>query len=140
MWGNQLGFASKMELRGFGPGLAYDGITVGSGFYEPDYAIFDRLEIVKGPSSVVYGSRVLAGLVNFVTKSATPQTVDLSVGPSWSWNSFRAEGQLCRVALELEKWHVRAIGIVVGAIKVDSFINELNHQTDFAVWRNQRSI
>jgi outer membrane receptor protein involved in Fe transport len=52
-----LNTGSNILLRGFTPGRAVDGINViqAQPFFEPEYAIYDRLEIVKGPASVVYG-------------------------------------------------------------------------------------
>jgi len=119
-----LGFSTK--LRGFSAGQALDGIIlIGGGLAEPDYAIYDRLELVKGPSSVVYGVGSPGGLVNFVTKSATAQTIDyvsLQVG---SWNSFRMEGQ---VAGSLDSaGRVRAIGVVVRD-QGDSFMEAITHE------------
>jgi outer membrane receptor protein involved in Fe transport len=84
------GFASLVTLRGFTPIRSIDGINVGTAgppAWEPDYAIFDRVEVVKGPSSVVYGVSSAGGLINYVTKSATPTTVDYLLAQVGSWNS-----------------------------------------------------
>jgi len=57
--GNQEGFGSVIKLRGFGAGRAIDGLNFGASFsfYEPDYAIMDRLEVVKGPSGLLGAGR-----------------------------------------------------------------------------------
>jgi len=79
--------------------------------YEPEYAIYDRLEVVKGPSSVVYGISNPGGLVNYVTKSATPETRSYATIQAGLWDSYRVEGQ---GAGSLDAaGHVRAIGIAV---------------------------
>jgi outer membrane receptor for ferric coprogen and ferric-rhodotorulic acid len=123
--GNQENFGSLIEIRGFAAGVSVDGINVLRGaYYEPDYAIFDRLEVVKGPSSVVYGVSSPGGLVNFVTKSPTPQTVDYLYAQAGSWNSYRIEGQVAG-ALD-SQGHIRAIGVAVYD-RGNSFIDELYH-------------
>jgi TonB-dependent siderophore receptor len=127
--GSSENYNASIFIRGFSPGRALDGLPSGvpSGYplYEPDYAIFDRLEVVKGPSSVVYGISGPGGLVNFVTKSATAETQDYLLAQYGSWNSFRIEGQAAG-ALDSEG-RVRVIGVVVQD-QGDSFFNQLYHK------------
>lgn len=125
--GNPSNNGTVIKLRGFTAGRAIDGITAISTFtsYEPDFAIFERLEIVEGPSSVVYGISSPGGLVNYVTKGAkanTPSYVSVKAG---SWNAFRGEAQL---AGPVDKnGDVRLIGIVAHD-QADSFIDELSRK------------
>jgi outer membrane receptor for ferric coprogen and ferric-rhodotorulic acid len=66
------------------------------------------------------------GLVNYVTKSPTPQTPDyvsLQVG---NWNNFRLEGQVAG-ALD-QSQSLRGIAVVVRD-QGDSFMNDMNHET-----------
>lgn len=118
---------TAIELRGFTPGRSVDGINLlqSYGFFEPDYAIYDRLEVVKGPSSVVYGVSSPGGDINYVTKSATAQTPDYASLQTGSWRNFRFEGQIAG-ALDADG-HVRAIGIAVQD-QGDSFLNEIYHR------------
>jgi TonB-dependent siderophore receptor len=126
--GAQLNLASIIKLRGFTAGQAIDGVetalpsTIGA--YEPDYAIFDRLEVVKGPSSVVYGVSSPGGLVNFVTKSATPDTPSYLLVQGGSWDSYRFEGQAAG-ALDAGD-SLRGIAVAVQD-HGDSFINDVSH-------------
>lgn len=92
--GNQLGAGTIIKLRGFNAGVAIDGINVqGNLNVEPSDAIFDRLEIVKGPSSVVYGISSPGGLVNYVTKNASPTAKSYVYVDGGSFGEFHAEGQ-----------------------------------------------
>src|SRR3984885_14338284 len=118
--GSDLNLGSTISLRGYPAQKEVDGLSDNDTGFEPDYAIYDRLEVVQGPSSVVYGVSTPGGLVNFVTKSATPQTVDYLSAQVGSWNNFRIEGQVAG-ALDADG-HVRAIGVVVRD-QGDSFIN-----------------
>lgn len=68
----------QLSLRGFTGGavsLLYDGARTATSAISTrslDSFLFDRIEILKGPSSVLYGEGALAGAVNFVPKRATP--------------------------------------------------------------------
>jgi iron complex outermembrane receptor protein len=60
----------------------------------PDMAIYDRLEIIKGPNSVVYGRGSAGGLINRIRKKPLddPQAeVGLSVG---SFDTYRVDADL----------------------------------------------
>jgi iron complex outermembrane receptor protein len=124
--GNPENNGSVIKIRGFAAGRAIDGINAISSYtaYEPDYAIFDRLEVVEGPSSVTYGIASPGGLVNFVTKSATSQTPSYLSAEIGSWNTIRVEGQVAG-SLDADG-RVRAIGLAVED-RGDSFIDELYH-------------
>jgi TonB-dependent siderophore receptor len=104
---------SAIKLRGFTPGRAIDGVDAlqPAFLYEPEYAIYDRLEVVKGPSSVIYGISSPGGLVNYVSKSATPETPSYVTLQAGLWDSYRVEGQAAG-SLD-EAGHLRAIGIAV---------------------------
>lgn len=109
--GNPGGTSSIIKLRGFAAGNAIDGLNVGVLDYEPDFATLERLEIVKGPTSVVYGAANPGGIINQVTKSAragTPSHIELLGG---SWDRWRIEGQVAGALNAAETVHV--IGVAV---------------------------
>lgn len=78
----------------------------------------ERIEIVEGPMSVVYGADALAGVINIITKKSTEGKFDLtakiheetvgsaygwkegihneSVGGGYSWNNMRVRGDFAR--------------------------------------------
>jgi len=91
--GYGLNFGTSISLRGYPAAKEVDGLTDNDTGFEPDYAIYDRLEVVQGPSSVVYGISSPGGLVNFVTKSATPNTPSYLLVSGGSWDRFRVEAQ-----------------------------------------------
>jgi len=124
--GNDLGLGTIIKLRGFGAGQAIDGLTTNSGvsLFEPDYAIYDRLEVVKGPTSVVYGVSNPGGLVNFVTKSATPRTPSYFSAQFGSWDTYRIDGQLATPVFSFDS--LRAIAVVVQD-HGNSFTDHVSH-------------
>ncbi|WP_420466051.1 TonB-dependent siderophore receptor [Panacagrimonas sp.] len=68
-----------------------DGFVSGSFFSVPDLAIYERIEVVKGPNSVLYGRGSVGGLINRVRKKplATAHTeLELSAG---SFDTYRAD-------------------------------------------------
>jgi iron complex outermembrane receptor protein len=63
-------------VRGFGPfGLNYlDGMKqpyASFGFFQNEPYFIDRIEVLKGPSSVLYGQNSPGGLVNLISKRPT---------------------------------------------------------------------
>ena len=109
--GNPGGTSSIVKLRGFAAGNAIDGLNVGVLDYEPDFATLERLEIVKGPTSVVYGAANPGGIINQVTKGAGPDTPSHIAILGGSWDRWRLEGQ---VATSLDaSGTVHAIGVAV---------------------------
>jgi outer membrane receptor for ferric coprogen and ferric-rhodotorulic acid len=123
--GSDLNFGSNISLRGYPAEKAVDGLNDNDTGFEPDYAIYDRLEVVQGPSSVVYGISSPGGLVNFVTKSATPNTPSYLLVSGGSWNTYRVEAQGA-TALD-SSGSLRGIGIFVRD-QGDSFVDYMNHQ------------
>ncbi|MGQ0696651.1 MAG: TonB-dependent siderophore receptor [Panacagrimonas sp.] len=68
-----------------------DGFVSGSFYSVPDLAIYDRIEVVKGPNSVLYGRGSPGGLINRIRKKPLPEAntdVELSVG---SFDTYRGE-------------------------------------------------
>jgi TonB-dependent siderophore receptor len=87
-------YGNQIWLRGFSANFAIDGLPVGDQITEPDAAILNRYEVVKGPASVVYGAQSPGGIVNLVSKSATPGTPSYLEALGGSWGRWRLEGQL----------------------------------------------
>jgi iron complex outermembrane receptor protein len=86
---------ANLSIRGFAvsatPGatqILRDG-TVGPSIF--DFTNIARVEVVKGPSSFLYGQVAPGGIVNVITKSPQPRfdaSADLSVG---SYGQYRAQ-------------------------------------------------
>ncbi|MFQ6311558.1 TonB-dependent receptor [Lysobacter capsici] len=76
MAGNLPGQPGVASMRGFASGAVsylFDGVRLtSSGFSSRNWDSFnfERVEVLKGPASVLYGEGVLAGAINFVPKSA----------------------------------------------------------------------
>ncbi|NHT77205.1 TonB-dependent siderophore receptor [Rhizobiaceae bacterium CRRU44] len=67
-----------ITVRGFEPALYLDGVLATSGgaltaVTKPEPYNFERLEILKGPASVLYGANSPGGLVNAVSKRPTDE-------------------------------------------------------------------
>jgi len=121
-------FAPVVYIRGFLPIKSYDGLNVGASAlpaFEPDYSIFSREEVVKGPSAVVYGVSSAGGLINYVTKSATPQTPSYLLAQVGMWQNYRFEGQVAGSLDASDR--VRAIGVAAWD-QGNNFISALNHK------------
>ncbi|MCH5225911.1 MAG: TonB-dependent receptor [Muribaculaceae bacterium] len=78
-FGASNGSGGTVKIRGIGGGntvlFMIDGIPTWAGFYghaNPDtYTVngVERVEVVKGPSSILYGSGAMGGSVNIITKT-----------------------------------------------------------------------
>lgn len=86
-------YGNQVWLRGFAANYAIDGLTVGDQITEPDPAILERYEMVKGPASVVYGAQSPGGIVDLVSKNASPGTPSYLEALGGSWGRWRVEGQ-----------------------------------------------
>ena len=79
-------------MRGFtggSVGLLYDGVRVATpGIFSrsSDSWLYERIEILKGPASVLYGEGALAGAINLVPK--TPKIGDTGMSALASYGSF----------------------------------------------------
>lgn len=113
-------YGNQLWLRGFSAGYAIDGLLVGDQITEPDPAILERYEIVKGPASVVYGAQSPGGIVNLVSKSVSWDTPSYLEARGGSWGRWRLEGQLAG-SLNTSGT-VRAIGVVAHE-EDGSFVN-----------------
>ena len=90
-----------------------------------DMAFIDRVEVAKGPSSMIYGRVWPGGMINVVTKS--PQTesafsVQQQVG---SWNSYRTTVDATGAMNEDKTAAYRLMGVYD---KGDSFIDYQHHE------------
>ena len=64
----------------------------GSGLNQIPVDMIERIEVVKGPSSALYGSDAMAGVINIITKK-TPKKATGSAGVSYGWYKVKEEGE-----------------------------------------------
>lgn len=111
----------QLLLRGFTPGVFLDGMRLLAGPYsmpQTDFNRIDRIDIVKGPASVLYGNSTPGGLVNLTSKTpaATPfGRVELQAG---NYGSLRAVADVNQPLTKDGKLLFRLVG---GWQKADGF-------------------
>ncbi|GAA5067175.1 TonB-dependent siderophore receptor [Lysobacter panacisoli] len=83
-------------LRGFTPARYMDGLSLaegsGTGITRIEPYGLERIEVLKGPSSVTYGAMPPGGMINYVSKRPTEEAlreVELQVG---SYDMFQLAG------------------------------------------------
>ncbi len=64
----------------------------GSGLNQIPVDMIERIEVVKGPSSALYGSDAMAGVINIITKK-TPKKATGSAGVSYGWYKVKDKGE-----------------------------------------------
>lgn len=82
------------QARGYNLEITYDGVPSGnggSGTQEFDMAIYESIEVLRGPNGVYQGSGQPGGSINFVRKRGT-ENFQLSGGASaGSWDNWRGD-------------------------------------------------
>lgn len=48
-----------------------------------DPANVERIEVVRGPASVLYGAKAIGGVINIITRRGAPRPIELETGGSW---------------------------------------------------------
>lgn len=92
-FGGQPSFGfNQTSIRGIAIDDEYDfrddGFVSGSYFSVPDLAIYDRVEVVKGANSVLYGRGSVGGLINRIRKKPLAEqqtTLEFSAGSFDTW-------------------------------------------------------
>lgn len=57
-----------------------------------DPANVERIEVIRGPASVLYGAKAIGGVVNIVTRRGADSPIELEVGGSWYSGSNGRQG------------------------------------------------
>lgn len=95
---NPAGSPGSVSMRGFGGAAVsqnYDGVHQPSTMVTRNYDTFafDRIEILKGPASVLYGEGAIGGAVNFVPKKPEQGTRSgFGLAQYGNRNTFRIAG------------------------------------------------
>ena len=93
----------------------------------------DRIEIVEGPMSVIYGSDAIGGLINIISKKPDQPGLRLDAhayGNSVGWRNFDASGQ----------WRYKNWGISGFAGRQFSYGYDLDPSTRMMDWRPKTKI
>lgn len=88
-----------------------DGFVSGSYYSIPDLAIYERVEVVKGPNSVLYGRGSVGGLINRVRKQPLAEfraDLEANVG---SFDTYRSDVDVTGPLFGSKAVRGRAIGV-----------------------------
>lgn len=81
--------------RGFTMNSQYDGVPAGrqiiNGYKQLDTAVYDRVEVLRGPAGLLQGSGEPGGSVNLVRKGPLDQFMISGSLSTGSWNNHRGE-------------------------------------------------
>jgi len=94
--------------------LQVDGITInqgGSGFVQPDTAVLDRVEILRGSSGMIRGSGNPSAVVNMVRKRPTREFQASGAVTVGSWERRRIELDVSGALNEAGTLRGRAVGV-----------------------------
>lgn len=89
---NFLGAYSSFQIRGFELSNGSNYLRNGRPFFHlasPPIEVLERIEVAKGPSSVLYGTMAPGGLINMTSKRATRTDLKGMVKATLGNNSFK---------------------------------------------------
>jgi len=83
---------TQYRSRGYIMDVAYDGVPVygSSGHQQYDLAIYDRVEVLRGPAALFMGSGQGGGLINLVRKRGLDTRGASLSASAGSWDNYRA--------------------------------------------------
>jgi|AGTN01.1.fsa_nt_gi TonB-dependent siderophore receptor len=117
--------SSWYAVRGFSGSATYyqDGLKNTGSWLRPDMYLVERTEVLRGPSSVMYGQTIPGGMFNLVTKKPQDkQAAEVAVelgNADWK----RAEGDVTGPMDKDGRWLYR----VVAAVQESDGLNGLDH-------------
>lgn len=88
------GATTQMRSRGYEMEASYDGIPAYgalSAYQQFGLAIYDRLEVLRGPGGIFQGSSQPGGVVNFVRKRGRESFGGYLTASAGSWSNYRGE-------------------------------------------------
>ena len=114
----------QMYLRGFAPGLFLDGMRLIAGPYstpQTDFNRIDQIDIMKGPSSVLYGNGTPGGLINLTSKKPEAEASGRIEAQLGNYETRRIVGDINQPLDTDGKWRARLVG---GWQKNDGFTKQ----------------
>jgi iron complex outermembrane receptor protein len=90
------------------------------GNIELDLAMFDRFEVIKGPTSTLYGQNNVGGALNAVSKLPQNKFAAELVAEAAQYDQYRVDADVTGALFGSDKWSFRLIGAYQDA---DSFID-----------------
>lgn len=91
------GSQAQFHARGYALEVMNDGmpaVSALSGYQQFDLAIYDRVEVLRGPAGLLQGSGAPSGTVNLVKKRPTENLTAYVVASAGSWKNYRTEADI----------------------------------------------
>jgi iron complex outermembrane receptor protein len=106
----------------------YTGNVKTGGYYPED---LERVEVVKGPFSSLYGGYAMGGVVQFITKMPEKREFTLKTGYGSSWERGEAMDDLRRVYISYgdKLWNKLSIFLSYGRQDTNGYPTDFNVQT-----------
>lgn len=120
-------FYDQFLIRGFSSGYGTtfrDGLQLRGVYGGVDMAFIERIEIAKGPTSMLYGRIEPGGLINQVTKSPKAVAAFSLQQQAGSWGQLRTVADATGKVVEDGTLLYRLIGVYD---KGDSFVDNVHH-------------
>lgn len=87
--GDNNGKEHQFAIRGFsGVPVLRDGFSLSNAIVDPELFNFERVEVIKGPDSLMYGQSSPGGFINIVKKTAKKESINTLELESMSTNAY----------------------------------------------------
>lgn len=102
-----------------------------------DPSRIERVEVIKGPASVLYGSEAIGGVVNIITKKGGDRPVQAEIGAAYNGAS-NGLSENASLFGRIDGWNYRVSGAYSDQGKLRSLDGPINHtgfrQSDFGAF------
>jgi outer membrane receptor for ferric coprogen and ferric-rhodotorulic acid len=88
---------SQYRSRGWGLGVTYDGVPAydsSSGYQQLDLAIYERLEVLRGPAGLFSGTGQPGGVMNLVRKRGQKEFAASASVSAGSWDNYGVQADV----------------------------------------------
>ncbi len=122
----------QLYIRGFQPGIYMDGMRLLGGVYaspQIDFHLVERVDIIKGPASVLYGNATPGGLVNLTSKMPYREAggrIELAAG------NFSLLRSSIDVNQPLDRDGKLLFRVIAGAEQSDGFLQQTRNRRYYA--------
>ncbi|MCD4792377.1 MAG: TonB-dependent receptor [Bacteroidales bacterium] len=141
---------SKVSMRGFGGNeqgrilVLQDGVPInksdlgGVNWNRINPLSVNKIEVLRGPGSSVYGSNAMGGIINIITQESTDKFLSGKARLSYgTYNTYSAEVDLSGSPLQNKNWNYKVSSFYR---KSDGYISQpdsLRDSTHIAAWSEE---
>lgn len=138
--GEKIGIRGQIAAENYKLLLLLNGKNITNNVYEGAFLELDqwdmndieKIEVMRGPGSVTYGSGAVAGVINIITKKAISNPEKGAIGTEYS-PMFRSVGGHVQYSKKIDRWGIYSYASIrrsLGQQSPDYYLPGFNSSTD----------